>query len=299
MEAKKPFQIVKVAEEGTTEPFLARLMLGVLELRDKMVASSGLRGPALEKRRKDFDTAYQPVLTPLESARKAAKGVVSLVETHVAAVTSGEIVKFQRNAFSIKTSIDSHLHDGVAQFLVQGAIALKNVQGLTLQFDLHIAGFYQKKGAFSRSMAALAACGHGALAGYLEAVRAVWSEDFLARRDALEHASWTLPQATYEQSGLSVAVCEPQVAGVPVSKFVKLGMRRLVAFVETVTVYSIKTALRGLRVVEIPSCYRDPDVPRRFLLLPTPGPSSWRHPKFKVWMPATEWVPKYSDDDFG
>jgi len=33
------FQVKKISDEGTSEPFIARLMLGILELRDRALSS--------------------------------------------------------------------------------------------------------------------------------------------------------------------------------------------------------------------------------------------------------------------
>jgi hypothetical protein len=296
---KKPFQLLKVGDEGASDPFIARLWIGVCELRDQMLLCSGLRGAVYERRRLEFDRAHGAVLTPLKAARTAAKEAVTLLERHVDQVASGSIVRFQRNAFEITASVDAPLHDAVSRLLVQGVIALKKVPELTLQFGLDVGAVFQKPSTFLTAMSALAAQGHESLAAYLTTSRHTWSEGFVAQRAAVEHKGWTLPPFKYEQSGEgTVTATEPEVAGARVSEFTKLSLRRLVAFAENVTVYAVKTALRGIRVVEIPTTRRAPDFPRRFECLPASAPKWTADSVSGLWRPQSEWALIFSDDDF-
>lgn len=279
------FQVRKVSDEGTQEPFVARLLMGILELRDHALRSL-FRGTDFEKHRIEFDEKYDPVLTALKVIRQAAKEIAFLVCEHAAEIASGAIVEFQRNAVNFRKNIDGPLHEATARLLANGVIALRHVQDVTKMFGINIGGFFQRPENFERHMDALKGQ-HRALEQYLRASRRVWSEQFIQQRADLEHNAWTLPQVHYEQSGpKAFKVREPDVCGLPVSEFAVLSSRRLFGFVENVVVYTFKTALDGpLTIFEIPHKQRDPHFPRRFQV----QLKSQR---------KSEWLPTYTDDDF-
>lgn len=276
------FQIKKISDEGTSEPFVARLLIGVLELRDWIWT-----GPAREKEREKFDRTYDPVLTALRTLREAAGEVVSLLADHSVKITSGAIVEFQPRAVSFLENIDRPLHEAAARILVNGVIALKHMQNVTELFGIDIGGFFQRTANFERAMEQLNAAGHGELEQYLRSARSVWTEDFIQQRHDLEHGGWTLPQVEYHRtSPKSFRLCEPAVCALPVSEFAAISARRALAFVENVVIYAFKVSLPELTtIVEIPSDQRDPRMPRRFRV----------HFKDRE---IPEWVPRYSDNDF-
>ncbi len=280
------FQVKKISDEGTSEPFIARLMLGILELRDRAL-NSLFRGTDLEGHRGEFDERYDPVLTALQTARKAAREVASLVSEHSAKVILGAIVEFQPNAVSFRENIDYPLHEASARLLVNGVIALKHLREVTKMFSIDIGGFFQKESQFENAMETLRAGGHHPLQEYLRAARKIWTEEFIQQRADLEHKGWTLPPVRYEQSGpMSFTVREPLICNLPLSEFAAMSVRRLFAFVENVIVYTFKVSLSGpLTIIEIPRDQRDPTSPRRFRV------NLRGHDR-------PEWVPIYSDDDF-
>ena len=69
------WQIQKVADEGTSEPYVARLWSGALELRDLLLRQQAESDHDFEIRGKHFDDRYQPVLDALGAARKHAARV--------------------------------------------------------------------------------------------------------------------------------------------------------------------------------------------------------------------------------
>ena len=66
------FQFTRLLSEGTAEPFVARLWVNVLELRDTAI-NARLRGGTPEQHKRQFDDLYNPVLTALQECREAAK----------------------------------------------------------------------------------------------------------------------------------------------------------------------------------------------------------------------------------
>jgi hypothetical protein len=280
------FQVKKVSMQGTSEPWIARLWIGILELRDQAL-NSLWRGSDLEKHRSEFDLKYDPVLTALKVSLKASQTIEAFIADHSSKVASGAIVKFGINAVSFSENIDLSLHDATAKLLVNGVIALKGAQEITEMFGVNIGGLFQKQPQFERAMGELDTVGHSALAAYLRETRRVWSERFIQQRSELEHQGWTLPPVKYIQSGsTSVEIREPTICDLPVSEFAKLNTRRLFSFVENIVICAFKTSFSGpMTIVEIPPDKRDPNIPRRFRVY-VKG-----HDK-------PEWFPKYNDGDF-
>ena len=276
------FQVKKILDEGTREPFIARLLCGILELRDHVQI-----GRDLERYREEFDSRYHPVLTALQVAREAVKDVVSLVTDHSAKVNSGAIIEFQRNAVSFRENIDRPLHEATSRLLVNGVIALKKVQEVTKLFDIDVGGFFQKEARFEKAMKLLGAEGHFALEGYLRAARQTWTESFIQCRGDLEHGGWTVPEIEYEQiTATTFRIREPKVCDLPVSEFARISASRLFSFVENVVVYALNVRLPDpITVLEIPPVRRDPDFPRRFKVILLKGRTRG-------------WLPIYSDEDF-
>lgn len=279
------FQIKKVSDEGTREPFIARLMVGILELRDRAL-NSFFRGADLERHRTEFDARYDPVFTALQTVRSAAREVESLVSEHSAKIASGAIVEFQPNAVSFKENIDRPLHESTARLLVNGVIALKHLQAVTEMFGINVGGFFKKPSNFDKAMGEVKA-DHPALEQYLRIARNVWTETFIQQRANLEHEGWTLASVVYEERGpRKYKVRQPEVCGSPVSEFAVLSARRLFAFVENIIVYTFKTTLpHPLTIFEISASLRDPHFPRRFQV-------NLRNPD------KAEWLLLYSDADF-
>lgn len=66
------WKVVEVADEGTSSPFIARLLPGMMEIRDKTLNS--------EEIRRKFDVAFEPVMGSLLAARQLLKGFGGPVE---------------------------------------------------------------------------------------------------------------------------------------------------------------------------------------------------------------------------
>lgn len=271
------FRIQKIADEGPSDPFHARLWIGVLELRDTALRCQH-KSNDVDGHRVRFDESYDPVLKALGAARTAAKNIQHLVDDHSRKLATGEIVEFQTSAFAISESIDKPLGEETAEFLVNGAIAMRCSQQVVEQFGINIGCLFTKQVNFDKGAKDLATGGHASLAQFLRDVRSAWSETFIGRRNALEHESWNLPPVNYTiDAPEKVAMSEPDIDGMPVRRYSAKTLDRINTFVENVVVYAFKQALAPpVALVEIPREQRDPVCPTRFRLdLKGPGIEEW------------------------
>src|SRR4029077_15138556 len=129
-------------------PFMARLFLGVLKIREQLYGSN-------RKKRDDFDRAYESVLTNLHSARAAVKEVDELVQNHRSEISQGTGVIKSGTAIRVEKNVYPELRKRTETFLNSAGRALKNVQDVMRLLGIDIAFLYQKPTAFQRGFAKL------------------------------------------------------------------------------------------------------------------------------------------------
>lgn len=224
------FVVQKFADEGANSPFFARLMLGILRLRD-----SALPGKTA---REEFDKLFDFLLSSLLSARTSAQKIQQLWQDHARKVASGEIVRRQGNQVQIGESVDRDLRNEIETFLNSAVRALKSgLQHLAAHLKIDVGFLFQKQPAFERGIAELEKSSPD-LAAYLRAVR-IWSEPVLKARIDLEHSLWSLPRVVYTPTDNDVRLGEPDVAGTPVSEFVASSLDRLICFAEDLVAHGL------------------------------------------------------------
>lgn len=260
--------VLKAMDEGSAEPFIARLMIGVLELRDHHVQARMRSQSELEPMRKEFDDLYGPVLDALFVVRKAAASIRDSIAQHQQKVKSGEIVGWQPNALEIHESINSQLQDDLGRFLNSAVRAIKLLQPAAAYLGTEIGGVFVRDVNHENKMRELEAAGRSALAEYLRKSRAEWSECLLRRRNALEHEGWVLGSVKYvPRADHTVMMTEPTIDSDGVSSWVTRQAAHVLAFVEEIMADAFAHVLPPeLVLVEIPAVDRDPIQPRRFRL---------------------------------
>jgi hypothetical protein len=129
----------KIADEGTSSPFVTRLSLGILRFRDYVF------DPAQHEQ---FDKAYDFVFTTVSNMRANAKKIAEMIEAHHAAVASGSAARLQGHTIHVEKSIDFELHNAVAEFLNTAVRLLKDaVQKLLVVLGLNVGCLYRKPAA--------------------------------------------------------------------------------------------------------------------------------------------------------
>lgn len=249
--------VKKFADEGSSSPFMARVLLGMFKLRDAALTD------AVERDR--FDKAYQAVTMPLLDARTRVQKIACVWDDHARRVRAGEIARVQGRAIHVDESIDHELGQEVDAFLNATTRALKTgMQAVASELGVTIGFLFQKQAAFETGLAALSAQ-DPSLAAYLQQVRAEWSETLVNRRNAIEHEGWRLPDVTYARAGNCVSAHAPIVEGQEVSSYVAFTFDRLSRFVEEVTAHLLQRRLRdGVTITEVPRDQRPTEAPERF-----------------------------------
>lgn len=247
--------VSKMADEGTSSPFIARLSLGILRFRDIVLPERA--------QHEKFDEAYDFVFTTVSNMRSNAKKVVDMIAAHRASVASGRVARLRGHTINIEESVDLELHNAVAEFLNSAVRLLKDaMQKLLIVLSLNVGCLYRTSGRFKTEIAMLRKT-DPALADYLEETRK-WSERLISVRNDL-HNGWLLPKFAYKENGGTIDVDEPEIADQAASEFVSHMTDRVCCFVEDVLIHSLQARMpSGLSVAEIPIPERKPVCPERF-----------------------------------
>lgn len=257
------FVIQKFADEGSSSPFMARIFMGIIRMRDLVYADP--------EKRDTFDRQFEFVNSSLMNARSTAQDILKVWQEHTAKVTAGEIARIDGRSIRLDESIDKELRRDVESFLNASVRALKQgMQTLATGLQVDIGFLFKKQATFDAGIAALKGA-DPVLADYLEKTRG-WSEPLVQRRNEIEHVGWTLPRIGYEQVGNSIRAQEPLIDGQPFTEFVSFMLDRLCCFVEEFIAHGLQRQMPAeISIREIPLAERPAEIPERFQVTLTSG----------------------------
>ena len=249
--------VKKFADEGSSSPFIARLLIGVLKLRDAALPQGA--------ERKGFDDAYESVMTPLFDARTRVNRIATLWERHARRVQTGDAAGLRGRAIHVDENVDRELGDEVNAFIGAATRAVKTgMQAVAAQLETDVGFLFQKEAHFGKHLRLLATT-DPALADYLLSVRLGWSKMLISQRNAIEHEGWQLPKVEYQRSGNGVRASEPAIEGLPVTAYTAWMLDRVSIFVEEVTAHLLqKRLIADIAISEVPLAARSEESPERF-----------------------------------
>lgn len=260
------WQMQKIADEGTSEPYIARLWLGVMQMRDLVVRHVAADDHDFEARRRHFDDLYSPVLDAMASTRNNGRRVQDLIRNHRAKLRDRSIVGYQANAVEIHESIAAPLQEAFSNLVSTAVRATKLLQDVLKYLDLDIGFVFAKQVNYQAGLAKLKQGGDTALADYLAATRLGWSDKLINKRNDLEHKGWRLPDVRYRRGPDGhPEMVEPECDGMPVSEWTATMLPHVLSFVEEMIAYSVQRRLGpDAGLAEVPPDKRDPQNPQRF-----------------------------------
>lgn len=255
-----PSKIVvqKMADEGSSSPFMARLYIGIFKLRDVIYPDHAMR--------EIFDRPYSLVMETILNTRSTSKHINQLVADHFNRLENGEIGQVSGHSIQIEKPIDKELRKEVESFLNSAVRALKQgMQEVTKNLEYDIGFLFKRQNAFENGITKLGK-DDPYLATYLREARQ-WSERLIGSRNAIEHDGWILPRIKYTEISGVIRADEPEISGQKVSDFVMFITDRLICFIEEVTAHCLKANMpAGFSVKEIPLPQRESEIPLRFQL---------------------------------
>lgn len=262
---------LKHSNEGTRSPFIARLFLGLLEIRNLLeLGNANPRNKQIA--RQQFDKFHYPLFMALQATRDAAVEIIETVSNHKDALAAGQIVTIQRNTFAVNQTIDFKLNQAVGKLLDHGLIASKDrlQKIIPYLYDLDIGFLYQKPSRYDEGIANFRENVNSEYADYLKYVRTVWLHEFQELRNEREHQGWTLGRVDYLFNPPDkVTAMFPEVGNLPVDEFALRSVNRICLFVENVIAYGFQISRRSpIFLVEISEEMRDPSNCQRFTAVP-------------------------------
>jgi hypothetical protein len=249
------FTVAHLMDEGTSTPFVSRLWMTPLHLRD-LVLNRKVDVDA-------FDVVYQSVLNDLVTLRRIGRETLDLWNDHVQRIASGGIIRYQ-NGIHVDQTIDEPLSHNLETIIRNGANAAKQFQELPRLFGIEIGFMFKDDSGFEAGIKVLEAS-DPMLADYLRETRK-WLQPLTLSRNNLEHAPYVAPRIQYvRKAGDHFEVNAPHVLGLPVTAFVPVILSRLDRFIEEVLIRSMQRAIPApMTIREIPIGARDPIKPERF-----------------------------------
>src|SRR3989338_984278 len=257
------FVVQKLADEGSSSPFMARLFLGILTMRDAVFPD--------QAKRDIFDKPYHFVMETMLNTRSTSQKIIQLIAEHLSKLAKGEVGQVHGLLIQIEKPIDKELRKEVEAFLNSAVRALKHgMQEVTKILGIKIDFLFRQQSTFENEIKKLQE-DDPYLSAYLIETRK-WSEPLIESRNAIEHSGWTLPKIRYFEVSGTIHADEPEISGQKVSGFVKFMMNRLSCFIQEVTVHCLKAKMpAGISVMEFPSSQRKIENPQRFQLTLTNG----------------------------
>ncbi len=249
------FTIAHLADEGTSTPFVSRLWMTPIHLRDLVLTQKADIDA--------FDAVYQSVLNDLVTLRRIGRETLELWNDHAKRVASGQIVRYQ-NGIHVDQTIDEPLSHNLETIIKNSAGAAKQLQNLTSIFGVKIGFMFEKDSGFEAGITALEST-DSLFADYMRETRK-WLQPLTLVRNDLEHKPFVAPRIQYvRKPGDAFEVKQPEVLGLALTVFVPVLLSRLNRFVEEVVMRSMQTAMPSpMAVTEVPVAKRDPMKPERF-----------------------------------
>jgi len=257
------FVLQKYMDEGASSPFMARLYLGILRLRDVVFPDHATQNI--------FDDPYHFVMETMVNTRITSQEIFRLINKHFSKLTKGEVGQLRGHTIHIEETIDKELRKEVETFLNSAVRALKQgMQRVTRALQVNIGFLFQNQNSFEKGIMGLGES-DPSFAAYLRETRR-WSELLINSRNAIEHDGWMLPKVRYFEISGTIRAEEPEISGQKVSNFVNSIMDRLSCFVEEVTAHCLQARMPdGISLTETPLFLRDSKMPERFQVTLTNG----------------------------
>lgn len=226
------FHVRKVCNEGTSSPFINRMMLNICQIRDAALPRS---------EHLLFDEKHDRIYKSLFECRSHVLSTYDILLEYANAVNKGGIISIQNGTFSVEKTIDDELRVHFNGFMNSGIRAYKDVQELTKAFGLDIGAFYGKDANFDAFVNRLEGYKQKDLSNYLISVRKTWGKSFVDLRNQMEHSGWQLEELSYSLVGKEIEVALPQVLDKDFFEYMKFVFCQLTVFAESMIIYVLQT----------------------------------------------------------
>jgi len=254
LEIPPPFEALDLQMEGTGEPFIARVFLGLMEM-----ARNTFAGPD----KNAFDERFSGTLSAALEMRKTLVAIRTLMTNHKEALQKGTIVKKAQADPLLTERIDSPLRSHAVRFLEMADAIVKNLPLTMKFFGINVEHMADREQRFVKDCERNEAK-HPELVAYLRKLRPLLL-DIVEQYRKIRVEGWNLANVRYTFSGGVVAMVDPSIGGEPISEYIERVFSILALAIEEVIMYGFQRSITGsIGVVEIPRDKRDPVNAQRF-----------------------------------
>jgi len=258
------FIVQKIFDEGTAEPFFARMMVQIMKIRDFIFPS--------EKERSKFDKYYEPILNNLIECRIAKINCEKLIEEHNRKIETGEIVFFQEHTIGVKETIDVELNKNFKDFFIKGKIALQSLVKLSKYLGYPISFLLKKDEKFEKESWNFINKYKGQkykdFVKMLKDNRVSWYTNFNNIRNTIEHQGFNLPKIIYntDKNGKVIARF-PRINSRSLEEVINLFFGSIFEFVEDIIIFLFTFRIKSpVEIVCIPQDKRNNSCPIKYKL---------------------------------
>ncbi len=254
LEIPPPFEMREMGMEGTGEPFIARVFLGLLDMARNIFS---------QQEKNAFDGRFTGTLNPALELRNALVNIRKLIDGHKEALQKGTIVRKAHADPLLSERIDNPLRSYTAHFLEMSDAIIKNLPSAMKFFGINIDYMNDREQRFAKGCERYESK-YPDLVTYLRKLRpSLLDIDEQFRKMRVE--GWNLSNVKYTVNDSVVSMVEPLIGSEPVSKYVERVFSILALAIEEVIMYGFQKSLtRSIVIVEISPKQRNPVNAQRF-----------------------------------
>lgn len=249
-----------VFDFGSSDPFVARMMLQVFEMRDFVFKPEEIDA---------FDNAYNPFLQNITETKTVKDKCVDLIEKHTEGVRSGKLARIKGSTREVDECIDTDLNIWFKDFFIRGNMASKNLIKFAGFFGYNISFMFGDPIKFKRGKKRfLEKYQNGNGKYFVEMIvdhRKQWYEPFASFRAKIEHDGFCLPDIKYRTLNGKVEPVIARFGSLSLEQYLNMLWGNLFHLCEDIIMLLFVSKLpENCFIMSIPEKDRDPQMPMRY-----------------------------------
>jgi len=214
LEIPPPFEAIDLQMEGTGEPFIARIFLGLVEM-----ARNTFPSPDKDA----FDERFSGTLSAALELRKTLVAIRTLIASHKEALQKGTIVRKAQVDPLLTERIDSPLRSHAVRFLEMADAIVKNLPLTMKFFGINVEHMADREQRFVKDCERNEAK-HPELVAYVRKLRPLLL-DIVEQYRKLRVEGWNLANVKYTFCDGVVTMVDPSIGGEPLGEYVERGFQ--------------------------------------------------------------------------
>jgi hypothetical protein len=245
---------------GSSDPFVARMMLQVFDMRDFVFKLEEIDA---------FGKAYNPFLQNMTETKIVKDRCVDLIKNHTEGILSGKLARMRGATREVDECIDTDLNIWFKDFFIRGNMASKNLIRFAEFFGYDISFMFGDSKKFEKGKKKFLEKHKKGVDGYfidmIEDHRGKWYESFASFRVKIEHKGFCLPDIKYRILNGKIEPVIVRFGSLSLEQYLNMLWGNLFYFCEEVIMLLFVSKLpKNCSIMNIPEKNRDPQKPIRF-----------------------------------